>query len=150
MNHIYGEHTRRCYNRDSARPLENAASMSGPRSEKSQPGVSQTNVLAESMNKIVISGTRRLLCNAGLPACWSLRRTMLLFPQKRCARLKQRINILRTTWSSLPRKNDTLWVYGILHASTDYRPPGESCTNATPIIFSGTEHRREAYGHEII
>jgi len=38
--------------------------------EASLVGISQTNAIAEANNKTIISGTRKLLCQAGLPACW--------------------------------------------------------------------------------
>ena len=70
MNHIYGDFPRNSYRSHNARPLMNAAILAGLTSEKSAPGVSQTNAQAETTNKTAISGTRRLLCNSGLPACW--------------------------------------------------------------------------------
>ena len=66
MSHIYGEHPRQNYYSDNARPPKNAAILAGLTPEKSQPGVSQTNALVDITNNTLISGPRRLLCNAGL------------------------------------------------------------------------------------
>ena len=38
--------------------------------ELSLVGISQTNSIAEANNKSILSGTRKLLVQAGLPACW--------------------------------------------------------------------------------
>ena len=70
INHIYGNHPRRRYYCDNAAPLTNAVFMAGLQVETSTPGISQTNGVAEANNKTILVGTRRLLCQAGLPACW--------------------------------------------------------------------------------
>ena len=70
LNHIYGDHPRRGYYSDNAKPLMNAATLAGLVPSSSLQGVSQTNGLIEVTNRIVLNGIRKLLCNAGLPACW--------------------------------------------------------------------------------
>ncbi len=70
INHIYGNDPRRRYYSDNRRALRNAAEMAGMQHESCLPGIHQTNGIAESNNRSILSGTRRLLMQAGLPACW--------------------------------------------------------------------------------
>ena len=68
--HILGDLPRRSYYSDNQRCLKNAARRCGMTTENSLQGVSQTNGVAEANNKTIISGARKLLCQAGLPAAW--------------------------------------------------------------------------------
>ena len=70
MMQILGSLPRRNYYSDNQLCLINGARANGMNTENSLQGVSQTNGVAETTNKTVVSGTRKLLCQAGLPACW--------------------------------------------------------------------------------
>ena len=70
MRHILGNHPRRSYYSDNQRCLSNGAKLCNLKPEFSLTGISQTNSIAEANNKTIISGTRKLLCNSGLPPCW--------------------------------------------------------------------------------
>ncbi len=67
---IRGGDPRRRYYSDNWRALRNAAEMAGLQHESCLPGIHQTNGIAESNSRTILSGTRRLLMQAGLPACW--------------------------------------------------------------------------------
>ena len=70
MMHILGHHPRRNYFSDNQRCLDNGARLCNMNPEKSLVGISQTNGIAGANTKTIISLTRKLLCQAGLPACW--------------------------------------------------------------------------------
>ena len=70
MRHLLGNLPRRSYYSDNQKCLMNAARMCGMTIENSLQGISQTNAIAEANNKTILSGIRKLLCQAGLPAVW--------------------------------------------------------------------------------
>lgn len=70
MRHILGKHPRRNYFSDSQRCLHNGSRLCNLTPEKSLVGISGTNSIVEANNKTIISGTRKLLCQSGLPPCW--------------------------------------------------------------------------------
>ena len=70
MRHMLGDHPRRNYYSDNAKPLQNGAKACNMVAECALVGISETNGIAESNNKTILTGARRLLCHAGLPACW--------------------------------------------------------------------------------
>lgn len=70
MMHILGDLPRRDYFSDNQACLNNGARLCNMNPEESLVGVSQTNGIAEANNKTILSGGRKLLCHAGLPACW--------------------------------------------------------------------------------
>ena len=70
FNQIFGDYPRGNYYSDNALCLAFAARSIGLKQELSLPGVSQTNGIAEVNNRVIIVSTRKLLAQAGLPACW--------------------------------------------------------------------------------
>ena len=70
FNQIFCDYPRRNYYNENALCLAFAARSIGLKQEFSLPGVSQTNGIAEVNNRIIIASTRKLLAQAGLPACW--------------------------------------------------------------------------------
>ena len=70
MKQILGNLPRRSYYSDNQRCLNSSARRCGMTVEYSLPGVSQTNAVAEANNKTILNGTRKVLCQAGLPAAW--------------------------------------------------------------------------------
>ena len=70
MKHIIGDLPRRSYYSDNQRCLRNGARACGMTTECSLQGISQTNAIVEANNKTILSGIRKLLCQAGLPAVW--------------------------------------------------------------------------------
>ena len=70
MRHILGNRPRRSYYSDNQRCLSNGAKLCNLTPEFSLTGIRQTNAIVEANNKTIISGTRKLLCNSGLPPCW--------------------------------------------------------------------------------
>ena len=69
FNQIFGDYPRGNYYSDNALCLAYAARTIGLKQELSLPGVSQTNGIAEVNNRVIIASTRKLLAQAGLPAC---------------------------------------------------------------------------------
>ena len=70
MAHIIGNLPRRSYYSDNQKCLVNGARACGMTTECSLQGVSQTNAIADANNKTILSGIRKLLCQARLPAVW--------------------------------------------------------------------------------
>ena len=70
FDQILGNYPRGNYYSDNALCLAFAARSIGLKHELSLPGVSQTNGIAEVNNRVIIASTRKLLAQAGLPACW--------------------------------------------------------------------------------
>ncbi len=69
IHQIYGNDPQRLYYSDNWKPLRNTAHLVGLQHEGCLPGVHETNCVAESDNRKILSGSRGLLMQVGLPAC---------------------------------------------------------------------------------
>ncbi len=71
LNHFVGpEATVKCIWSDNSKEIEYAVKRLGWNPAKSTPGISQTNSVAERQVRDIQAGTRTLLHQAGLPACF--------------------------------------------------------------------------------
>ena len=120
MMHINGDHPRRNYYSDNQKCLNNGARFCNLNPEKSLVGISQTNAIAEANNKTIISGSRKLLCHAGLPACWwTYAAPCFSFYKNAMLDLNNESVYYEAPCRTLPRKANTTWMYHILRTSTN-------------------------------